>query len=267
MAVGGIDAEHKFWVMGVASHNGQADHLEQMNELMKFTGAKESDLVCPRTYSLDHGVAATMRATGQPVSRLHHPCAGKHLLMLAAARAENLAVESYSDMDHPLQKRVQALVGKEASEKLTWVPDSCGLPVAAMPVRALMNMYERFALDTSEVAENLKKLWLDNPNLVGGSYRIDSDICKLGHKMLLAKEGADGLLMVQSLPAANEPVMGCFVKIASGYNVAHIGISLWVLLSTQTELNGPLTNLRDHLKSRLEEWVPKDQVLQILYRP
>ena len=69
------------------------------------------------------------------------------------------------------------------------------------------------------------------------------------------------------MPAANEPVMGCFVKIASGYNVAHIGISLWVLLSTQTELNGPLTNLRDHLKSRLEEWVPKDQVLQILYRP
>jgi L-asparaginase II len=266
MAVGGIDAEHKFWVMGVASHNGQTQHLEQITELMQFTGTKESDLVCPRTYALDLGVAATMRATGQPVSRLHHPCAGKHLLMLAAARAENLAVDSYWHADHPLQKRIHALVGKEANEKINWVTDSCGLPVAAMPVRALMYMYERFALDKSEIAMNLKSLWLNNPGLVGGGYRMDSDICTWGNKTLLAKEGADGLLMVQSLPTTAEQIMGCFVKIASGYNVAHIGIALWVLLSTQTELNAPLTSLRDHLKSRLEEWVPKDQVLQILYR-
>ncbi len=267
MAVGGIDAEHKFWVMGVASHNGQPQHLEQLNEFMKYTGTQESDLVCPRTYSLDYAAAATMRASGVPVSRLHHPCAGKHLLMLAAAKAENLPVDSYWHVDHPLQKRIQALVGKEASEKINWVTDSCGVPVAVMPVRALMNMYERFALDTTAVAANLKKLWLDNPNLVGGGYRMDSDICTLGNRALLAKEGADGLLIVQSLPEGDEELMGCFVKISSGYNVAHIGIALWVLLSTQPELNASLTKLKDHLKSRLEEWVPKDQGLQILYRP
>lgn len=267
MAVGGIDIEHKFWVMGVASHNGQPQHLEQINELMKFTGTQESDLVCPRTYSLDFTAAAAMRASGTPVSRLHHPCAGKHLLILAAAKAENLPIDSYWHVDHPLQKRIQALVGKEANEKINWVTDSCGLPVAVMPVRALMNMYERFALDTSEVAANLKRLWLDHPNLVGGGYRMDSDICTLGNKKLLAKEGADGLLMVQAMPEAGEQLMGCFVKISSGYNVAHIGIALWALLSSQSELNASLTNLKGHLKSRLEEWVPKDQVLQILYRP
>lgn len=73
--------------------------------------------------------------------------------------------------------------------------------------------------------------------------------------------------MVQSLPSAGETVAGCFVKIASGYNTAHLGLALWSLLSSRDDLNAPLVSLRDYLRSRLEEWVPKDQTLQILYRP
>ncbi len=267
LATGGATGDQAFWVMGIASHSGQSNHIEQLHELIKVTGASESDLVCPRSLPLDSNVAAAMKANGQTASRLHHPCAGKHLFMLAAASKEEAPVESYWHEDHPIQRRIQALVGKEASEKLTWVTDSCGLPVAAMPVRALMNMYERFALDELEPARQLKKLWLDNPRLVGGSRRLDSDICEAGGRKLLAKEGADGLLMVQSLPSAGETVAGCFVKIASGYNVAHIGLALWSLLSSRDDLNAPLVSLRDYLRSRLEEWVPKDQTLQILYRP
>ncbi len=267
MATGGFDGEQSFWAMGFASHSGQPGHMEQLNKLIQQTGAAESELVCPRAMPLDPNVAGVMRAAGQTASRLHHPCAGKHLLMLAAAKKETAPSENYWHEDHPVQKRIQALVGKEASEKLTWVPDSCGLPVAAMPVRAIVNMYERFALDISEPAASLKNLWLQNPRLVGGQRRLDSDIVEAGQKRVLAKEGADGLLMVQTLPAAGESIAGCFIKISSGYSVAHLGIALWSLLSTRDDLNAPLVILKDYLRSRLEEWVPKDQTLQILYRP
>jgi L-asparaginase II len=267
MATGGYDRTKSFWSMCIASHSGLTTHLESLKELIQETHASESDLVCPRTFPLDAGVSATMRQSGVPASRLHHPCAGKHLLMLAAARKENTAVENYWHEDHPVQKRIQALVGREASEKLTWVTDSCGLPVAAMPVRALMNMYERFALDSSEAASDLKALWLEYPRLVGGARRLDSDIVEIGSRHLIAKEGADGLLAVQTLPIPGEMISGCFVKISSGYNTAHSGIALWCLLSSRNDLNAPLVALRDYLRSRLEEWVPKDQKLQILYRP
>jgi L-asparaginase II len=267
MATGGFNGSKAFWAMCVASHSGQPAHLEQLKELIQATGASEADLVCPRTLPLDATVSSTMRQAGQSPSRLHHPCAGKHLLMLAAAKKEQSPAESYWHEDHPVQRRIQSLVGKEASEKLNWVTDSCGLPVAAMPVRALMNMYERFALDTTDLAKDLKSLWLDNPRLVGGGRRLDSDITELSGRRLIAKEGADGLLAVQSLAAPDESVAGCFVKISSGYNVAHLGIALWSLLSVRDDLNAPLVILRDYLRSRLEEWVPKDQKLQILYRP
>ena len=53
LATGGASGDQAFWVMGVASHSGQATHIEQLGELIKFTGATESDLVCPRSMPLD----------------------------------------------------------------------------------------------------------------------------------------------------------------------------------------------------------------------
>jgi hypothetical protein len=49
--------------------------------------------------------------------------------------------------------------------------------------------------------------------------------------------------------------------------LAHLGIALWSLLSTREDLNPALVDLRAYLRSRLEEWVPKDQALEILYKP
>jgi L-asparaginase II len=130
-----------------------------------------------------------------------------------------------------------------------------------------MNMFERFAVDPAAAATDLKSLWLEHPRLIGGARRLDSDIVEMGSRQFLAKEGADGLLMIQSLPIIGESIASCFVKISSGYHTGHLGIALWCLLSSRNDLNGPLVRLRDYLRSRLEEWVPKDQRLEILYRP
>ena len=267
LATGGFDRTQSFWAMGFASHSGQSQHLEHLRELIIKTGASEASLVCPRTFPLDQSESAIMKRSGLQASRLHHPCAGKHLLMLAASAREDVALDSYWHEDHPVQKRIQALVGREASEKLTWVTDSCGLPVAAMPIRALMNMYERFALDDSQQASDLKILWTRHPKLVGGSRRLDTDLCEMGNGTLIAKEGADGLLFIQTLPHNDEPVAGCFVKISSGHNMAHLGLALWSLLASREDLNSTLISVRNYLRSRLEEWIPKDQVLEIIYRP
>lgn len=267
LATGGFDRAQAFWAMGFASHSGQAQHLENLRELVANTGANEASLVCPRTFPLDQSEAAIMKRSGAQASRLHHPCAGKHLLMLAASANENAPIDSYWHESHPVQKRIQALVGREASEKLTWVTDSCGLPVAAMPIRALMNMYEKFALDESQQAADLKYLWTSHPKLVGGSRRLDTDLCEIGNGNLIAKEGADGLLFVQTLPHNDEPIIGCFIKISSGHNTAHLGLALWSLLSSREDLNSTLIAVRNYLRGRLEEWIPKDQVLEIIYRP
>jgi L-asparaginase II len=208
---------------------------------------------------MDPSIAAQLRLSGEQPSRLQHPCAGKHLLMLAAARNSQDATVEYWHEDHPVQKRIQALVGREANEKITWVLDSCGLPVAAMSVRALLNMYERFALDRSEPAMALKKLWTENPKLIGGARRLDSEITEFSQGRLIAKEGADGLLVVQSLPDGEGSVSSFFIKISSGYNASHLALGLWCALSSRPILPRIFEELKEYLKSRFEEWAPKDQ--------
>lgn len=264
LGAGGFQSDDPMWAMAISSHSGQAPQIDQLVSLMHKTGAQESDLMCPRAYPMDPAIASQLRMSGEQPSRLLHPCAGKHLLMIAASRNEHAPIDTYWHDDHPIQKRIQALVGKEASEKITWVPDSCGLPVAAMTVRALLNMYERFAVDTSEPAMALKKLWTENPRLIGGLRRLDSDITEFSAGRLIAKEGADGLLVVQSLPQEGHSVASFFVKVASGYNAAHLAVGLWCALAARPVLPKVFEELKEYLKSRLEEWAPKDQQLSNL---
>lgn len=266
LGAGGFSAEDPVWAMAISSHSGQPMHIEQLTSLMQKTSTQETELVCPRAFPMDPAIAAQLRANGSKPSRLQHPCAGKHLLMIAAAKTENASVEDYWHDDHPVQRRIQALVGREANEKITWVPDSCGLPVAVMSVRALLNMYERFALDNGSQAQALKSLWLKNPRLIGGARRLDSDITEIGAGRLIAKEGADGLLVVQSLPHDGNSVASFFVKIASGYNAAHLALGLWAGLSARPVLPKAFEDLKEYLRSRLEEWSPKDQQFTNLLR-
>jgi L-asparaginase II len=254
-----IDEQESMWALGIASHSGQPNHQEFLLKLSRTLKINEDELVCPRVYAMDPLIAAHERTNGHKPSRMQHPCAGKHLFLAAAAKLSGHSDHHYWEEQHPTQKKIQGLVGKEASEKVQWVTDSCGLPVAAMSVRALMNMYERMALDASGLWAPLLTLWTRNPRLIGGAKRLDSDIVESFSGRLIAKEGADGLLMVQSLPNGQDSVGGVFIKIASGYNASHLALALWCTLSARPALPRVFDELRSYLTSRLEEWVPKDQ--------
>lgn len=268
-----MDSEQteSFWILGLSSHSGQPHHIEALKELMAATGGHESELVCPRSLPLDSAAAFTLRLAGggaeQP-SRLYHPCSGKHLVMLAACRRLGFPIGTYFQSDHPLQRKVFNLVGREAGEKLSWVTDSCGLPAAVLSVRSHLQMWENLALSDAANVQAMKKAWLENPRLVGGLRRLDSDLIEASGRRVLAKEGADGLLMVQSLPegsGGSGNVATCFIKIASGYHPGYMAIALWQLLSTQGSagsLPKVFVELGEYLRSRLEEWVPRDQELR-----
>ena len=272
-----IGSRESFWAVGFASHSAQPAHLDALKALSEKAGAGEADLICPRSWPLDPLTSTAMRMRGDTQTRMFNPCSGKHLMMLAACRQHDYPLSNYFSPDHPLQKRVYNLVGREASERLEWFTDSCGLPVAAMSVDGYLGLWEKLARSSDPRVIDLKELWLANPRLVGGVKRLDSDLMEAFPNRLLAKEGADGLLALQTLPGSsggsagvsgkgNEPSVTCFVKVSAGYNPAHLGLALTSLLH-QKARTGPLTqtlsDLMDYLQSRQEEWVPRDQNLML----
>lgn len=263
--VGSRDA---YWAIGFASHSAEPAHIDALKILSERSGAGEADLICPRSWPLDPMASVAMRMRGESQTRLLHPCSGKHLMMLAACRHHDFPLKTYFSPDHPLQKKVYNLVGREAGERLEWFTDSCGLPVAAMSVDGYLGLWEKLARSNDPRVADLKSLWLANPRLIGGIKRLDSDLMEAFPGRILAKEGADGLLAIHTIPdgSSGEVSATCFVKVSAGYNPAHLGLALLSLLQ-QKARSGPLTktlqDLCDYLKSCQEEWVPSGQSLML----
>ncbi len=250
-----------FWALGLASHSGQPHHMEQLAHLREVAHAGEDELVCPRGFPLDPAVSSVMQTSGIQPTRMHHPCAGKHLVQLAACRQHGYPLERYWDSEHPLQKRLALLLGQQLGEKPIWMTDSCGLPTIAATARAHLHLWERLATSDDPKHERLRRLWINNARLVGGYGRLDSDLMEISKGKVLVKEGADGLLMVSALPDGSHPVATCFIKLASGYSTTYLALALWSILSRSEGLPPAMQQVCDYLRSRLERWVPGDQEL------
>jgi L-asparaginase II len=258
-----VAGDERYWSLGLSSHSGQPQHMAELAKLAGVAHAGEEELFCPRGYPLDAAVAAEQKLAGKPPSRMQHPCAGKHLLMLASCRRHDYPLDSYWNTEHPLQKRVMTLIGQMAGEKPVWLTDSCGLPTVALPARAHLGMWERLLSSQDPKYRQLRELWLANVRLVGGDGRLESDLMEIMPGRIIAKEGADGLLVVGSLPHEHEPSAVCFVKVASGFNSAHLALGLWSMLARAPALPTVFQAVKEYLRSRLDRWVPRDQGLEL----
>lgn len=256
-----VSGRERFWSMGLASHSSQSIHVENLELLAKAASSGESELFCPRSFPMDSLLAAKMQLSGERPSRMQHPCSGKHLVMLASCHTHGYDPDSYFDVDHPIQKKLQAKVGQLLDEKPTWVLDSCGLPTLSATVRSHMHMWEKMALNEDADYVAMKDLWLQNPVLVGGHERLDTALMEIGNGNLIVKEGADGLLMIQSLAYSDIPAVSVLIKLASGYSSANLAIALWSVVSREKGLPPVFDDIAEFLKSKLEKWVPGDQSL------
>ena len=195
----------------------------------------------------------------QKPTRLHHPCSGIHMLMLASCEKFSYKKDLYWDPSHPLQKKIFSLIGKEVGEQIRWAYDMCGLPTFYIPVRAQLAMWERLALDKTEEVERLKTLWTNNPKLVGGQGRLDSNLMVAMGGRVLVKEGFDGAVLVQSLGIDDGPVAGLFVKVSSGYQRDHLALGLLAAISGQPSLPPVFHEIAEYLESQMDEFVPRGQ--------
>ena len=257
----GVRSVSPLWSMGLAFHSGQDIHMKALDGLSREARAGDAELFCPREYPVDWEYAARMRFSGIRPSRIHHPCSGKHLMILAACEKRGIEKNNYWEPGHPLQKSLFSLIGKEARKQVQWVYDSCGLPTFLMDMKTHLKMWERLALDESEISVVMKDLWLNNPRLVGGRGRLDSDLTIAAGGKALVKEGSDGLLIVQSFPDGPHPAASVLIKLSSGYHKAFLALALYTTIKKQKSLPPVFQDLMEYLGSRMDEWVPRDHTL------
>ena len=188
----------KFWDLSdeeiavcCASHTGEPVHTELINGILSKIGLTEKDLQCPAIAPLNKEEQRKFNV----YSKLHNNCSGKHALMLAVCKQMGWNVNNYLDKFHPLQIAVYEKIKTlcEFEGEMPYTLDGCTAPNWATPLENLAKgFYNVFCANN---CIDIKRAFMNNPYLIGGQDRPDTQIMMLSQK-LAAKAGAGGILCV-----------------------------------------------------------------------
>lgn len=207
--------------LACGSHSGTPRHTEAVTAWLARLGCTEQDLACGPHEPLDAAAAQALHARGQIPGRRHNNCSGKHAGFLTTARHLGLPLAGYTDLDHPIQRRVRATLADLAGcapDRLVAGIDGCSAPNFALPLRALARAAASLA-DPSALAPALQAAarrvigaMRAHPDLVAGPGRFCTRVIARAAGGAVVKAGAEGVFLAV-LPAQR---LGAALKIDDG---------------------------------------------------
>jgi L-asparaginase II len=189
-----------------ASHNGEAQHVSQVQGMLDKIGMNYKRLLCGCHLPLQFTYTDTPVPAGLQFDERHNNCSGKHAGFLAYCVQHGLPTEAYTAPDHPLQQAIRRDVARVVRMEEKDMPmgiDGCSAPNYAMPLSKLALAYARLASGArdSEFGESFAQLgeaMTTHPELVSGSGRNDLAFMRAGHGDWVSKVGADGVQVLGS---------------------------------------------------------------------
>lgn len=207
--------------LACASHSGAERHVVTARGMLARAGLDAGALGCGAHAPADSAAERALLLAGQEPNALHHNCSGKHAGMLLTAAHLGESIEEYWSAEHPVQKRIRALIepllGRGLGAEVTGI-DGCSVPNWAMPVADLARAYAAFATGEGpgaahrDSAERIMAACWAAPDMVGGRGRLDSEVMRRLPGEVIIKTGAEGAY-IAALPRAG---LGIALKIDDG---------------------------------------------------
>lgn len=188
--------------LACASHTGTHRHTEIAARMLQKTGLAEPDLECGIHQPLGAKASRTLWQSNGTPSQLHNNCSGKHAGMLAVAKQLDEPLSGYTQPTHPVQRRVHALLSELSGLPLgndTLGIDGCSLPNWAMPLKDMAHVFAKMMSGTGlsperqKAFERLFKACWNEPELIAGAGRTDTQVLSEHHGEVFIKTGAEGV--------------------------------------------------------------------------
>ncbi|ANM14167.1 MULTISPECIES: asparaginase [unclassified Rhizobium] len=232
-----------------ASHSSEERHIARTRTMLSKIKAEEADLRCGGHPSLSETVNRSWIKQDFVPTGVCSNCSGKHVGMLAGARAIGAGMEGYHLPDHPMQGRVKRTVAELCDldvEDVEWGVDGCNLPTPAFPLDRLARIYAKLAAvaDGYEAGKGLSTrgpalarifhAMARHPDMVAGEGRYCTALMRAYNGALIGKLGADASYAIgvrasdETRRLGTDGALGISVKIEDG--------NLEILYAVVTEL-------------------------------
>ena len=198
-----------------ASHNGSDQHRAVVLGMLQKLGLGPEALQCGTGYPLQLKLFGKYPLHGEDTDPLRHNCSGKHSGFLALAKLLQQPLDTYLEPLGAAQTLVRAAVAANCevpADSLLLGTDGCSAPNFALPLRSLAVGFKNLAVAADGARQRVREAMLGNPLLVSGERRLDYDLSLAFPRRVVAKGGAEALLLL----AFREPALGIAIKVVDG---------------------------------------------------
>ncbi len=215
-----LNLEPRHLAIAMASHAGDAIHVETVLELLARAGVDSAWLKCGIHAPFDPETRKEMRVIGLKPTVLQNNCSGKHAAMLAACLAKGLPTQNYFLADHPLQLEILGIIKTcFGTSDIGVAIDGCSVPCFRVPLENAALAMSRLS-EPSQVPEYETGLELafqamrNHPHLIAGKDRSDTVLMQT-QANLISKIGAEAYVGV-AVRNSSHGHLGIAMKVEDG---------------------------------------------------
>lgn len=241
-----------------ASHSGTEMHARAVQQLLAKIGLDENALRCGVHVPYDEKTYQALLSAGKSLEPVRNNCSGKHTGMLALAKHLGEDLESYLNIDHPVQGSILEVIADMTGlpvEEITVGVDGCSAPTFAVPLRSAARAYARLvdhqdgSSEHSAAARRIFKAMTAHAQYVAGPDRFDTQFMQAVNGRFVSKSGAEGFQCVGIPPGSlsgASPALGLAIKVHDGDDRDHRAAAL-----TALEIVGQLGGFKAGERERL----------------
>ena len=191
MLKSGLKVEENELAIICASHSGAQNHIDLVTKMLATRSISTSQL--KNAVDKPLGEKEKISWGDKQPSQLAQNCSGKHAGMLITCQQNGWDMNTYLDLDHPLQIAIKSEIEDLAGEKVSAVSvDGCGAPLFAISLIGLARAISNLVKSKDDIYQQIVSACTKYPELVAGDGRLTTRMMQ-AIPGLFMKEGAEGV--------------------------------------------------------------------------
>ena len=191
MLKAGLKVEENELAIICASHSGSQSHIDLVTKMLTLRGISIDQL----KNAVDKPLGEKEKITwGDKLpSQLAQNCSGKHAGMLITCQQKGWDINTYLDLNHPLQVAIKNEIEELSGEKVSATSvDGCGAPLFAISLIGLAKAISSLVKSEEVPYQQIVSACMKYTELVAGEGRLTTRMMRAVPGLFM-KEGAEGV--------------------------------------------------------------------------